>query len=346
MSLIFEHSCLAAKPELDLFSNSPTMAALDEGWTTEYLPTTALNDSSPIKFFISGDTNHYIDPNSTYLYLEVKITKGDGTNLDAGTAVGPINLIAHSLFQQVDIWLNDTMITNASNLYHYRAMLETLLSFSSESKTSQLTMALYNKDKAGSMDDIANANTGLVSRRAFTAESKTVPLICKIHSDIFFQKRLLLNGVDMKIKLVRNSDKLVLMAADGSTYKLKLSTASLFVRKVAVNNGIQLQHIEMLDKKLQPAIYPIRRVDMKTINIATGSLSMNDENLFNGILPKRIVIGFVASAAFEGAYDKNPFNFFHQNLKYCSLLVNGKMVPQKPLISDFLLLVCQLVLLE
>lgn len=249
--------------------------------------------------------------------------------------MGPVNLLAHSLFQQVDIWLNDTMITNASNLYHYRAILETLLSFSNESKNSQLTMALYNKDKAGAMDNYEANNTGLVNRRAFTAESKTVPLICKIHSDIFFQKRLLLNGVDMKIKLVRNSDKLVLMAADGSDFKLKITNASLFVRKVKVNSGIQLQHIEMLDKKLKPAIYPIRRVDMKTINIATGSRSMVDENLFNGILPKRIVIGFVTSAAFEGAYNKNPFNFTHQNLNYCTLLVNGNMVPQKPLISDF-----------
>lgn len=335
MSLMFEHSCLATKPELDLFTTPPTMAAFDEGFTTEYLPTTSLIEFSPIKFIISSDTNHYIDLNSTYLYLEVKITKSDGTNLDANTNVGPINLLAHSLFQQVDVWLNDTMITNASNLYHYRAYLETLLSFNGESKTSQLTMALYNKDKAGSMDDVDAANTGLVARRSFTAESKIVPLIGKIHSDIFFQNRCLLNGVDMKIKMLRNPDKLLLMAADGSDFKLKISSASLFVRKVKVNSGIQMDHISKMDQKLMPAIYPIRRVDMKTINIATGSLSMVDKNLFNGVLPKRIVIGFVTSTAFEGAYNKNPFNFTHQNLKYCTLLVNGVMVPQKPLISDF-----------
>ena len=185
------------------------------------------------------------------------------------------------------------------------------------------------------MDDVDAANTGLVARRSFTAESKIVPLIGNIHSDIFFQNRCLLNGVDMKIKKLRNPDKLLLMAADGSDFKLKISSASLFVRKVKVNSGIQMDHISKMDQKLMPAIYPIRRVDMKTINIATGSLSMVDENLFNGVLPKRIVIGFVTSTAFEGAYNKNPFNFTHQNLKYCTLLVNGVMVPQKPLVSDF-----------
>ncbi|XP_067941917.1 uncharacterized protein F54H12.2-like [Watersipora subatra] len=335
MSLIFEHSCLAAKPELDIFSTPPTMAALEDSWSTEYLPTTSLDDTSPIKFMISGDSNHYIDPYSSYLYLEVKITKQDGTDIDAGTQIGPVNLLAHSLFQQVDVWLNDTLITSSSNLYHYRAYLETLLSFSDESKKSQLTMSLYSKDTPGQMDDIADANTGLVARREFTDESKTVPLICKLHSDIFLQKRLLLNGVDMRIKLIRNSDKFVLMGANNSTHKLKITAASFFVRKVKVNNGIQLQHIELMDKKMQPAIYPIRKVDMKTYNVSTGSLSMNEESLFSGILPKRIVIGFVTSKAFEGGYDKNPFNFTHQNLCYCTLLIDGKMVPQKPLVSNF-----------
>ena len=91
----------------------------------------------------------------------------------------------------------------------------------------------------------------------------------------------------------------------------------------------------MLDQKMQPAVYPIRKVEMKTYNISAGSLSMNEESLFAGVLPKKIVIAFVTSAAFEGRYDKNPFNFTHQNLSYCTLLVDGKMIPQKPLVSDF-----------
>ena len=172
MSLMFEHSCLAAKPELDLFSTPPTMAALEESWSTEYLPTNSIDDNSPIKFTVSGDSNHYLDLHSSYFYFEVSITKEDGTNIDANTEVGPVNLLAHSMFQQVDVWLNDTLITSSSNLYHYRAMFETLLSYSDEAKKSQLSMSLYSKDTPGEMDDIGDANQGLVSRRSFTAESK------------------------------------------------------------------------------------------------------------------------------------------------------------------------------
>ena len=74
---------------------------------------------------------------------------------------------------------------------------------------------------------------------------------------------------------------------------------------------------------------------MKTYHIATGSLAWNEEGLFSGILPRRIVIGLVDGTAFDGAYHRNPFNFKHHNLKYCSLLIDGKMRPQTPLDSNF-----------
>lgn len=47
------------------------------------------------------------------------------------------------------------------------------------------------------------------------------------------------------------------------------------------------------------------------------------------------MIGIVKAQAFEGAYNMNPFNFEHHGLKYVSLVVDGKNVPQKPLVCDF-----------
>ncbi|KAF6037864.1 hypothetical protein EB796_003833 [Bugula neritina] len=206
MSYIFEHSCLAAKPELDLFSNQATQASIEEGFHTEHMPTTSLTDSGPIKFSVSGDSNYYLDLNSSYILMEVKITKDNGNNIDDIANVGPVNLLGHSLFQQIDVSLNDVVISNASNLYHYRAILETMLSYNQEAKGSQLSMSLYSKDTPGQMNNIENGNTGLVSRRSVTGVSRTVQLIIKPHADIFFQKRFILNGVDLKLKLVRNDD--------------------------------------------------------------------------------------------------------------------------------------------
>jgi hypothetical protein len=334
MAFMFEHSCLATKPELDLFSQLPTQASIEEGFHTEHQPTNTLLENNPIKFTISGDSNYYIDLASSYLYLEMKITKSDGSEMADDDNCGPINLIGQTIFQQIEISLNDAIITDPSNLYHYRAIFETLLSYGYDAKNSQLTLSLYSKDKASAMDSIDDTNTGLVKRREYFKKSAVVPMICKIHADMFFQHRYLINGVDLRIKLIRNPDKLVLMSAEDATFKLKITNASFFARKIRLNAGIQLSHIQKLDKELQPALYPVRKVTMKSFNIPVGSLSYN-ENIFSGILPKRIVVALVESSSFEGAYNKNPFNFKNFKLKFCSIICNSNLVPRKPLTSDF-----------
>jgi len=63
-------------------------------------------------------------------------------------------MFLHSLFTQVDISLNGTLITASTNTYPYRAMLETLLSYGEDAKKSQLTSALFYKDKAGTIETI------------------------------------------------------------------------------------------------------------------------------------------------------------------------------------------------
>jgi len=82
------------------------------------------------------------------LYVKVKISKPDNTSLDAFAQAGPTNLFLHSLFSQVDISLNSTLIPSLTNTYPYRAMLKTLLSYDEDAKKSQLISAMYYKDTA------------------------------------------------------------------------------------------------------------------------------------------------------------------------------------------------------
>ena len=45
------------------------------------------------------------------LYVKAKVTQNNGDDLADDAAVGPVNLFLHSLFSQVDISLNGTLIT-------------------------------------------------------------------------------------------------------------------------------------------------------------------------------------------------------------------------------------------
>lgn len=249
---------------------------------------------------INGDGTDYINLLHSYYVVDVKVTKADGSNLDAEAAVAPVNLLASSLFSQVDVKLGDTLVSESNNLYHMRAMIETLLGHGLDSKSSQLGMAGYHKDTAGQMDTITDLNLGFKKRKDLTKESQVLQLRGRVHSDIFNQSRYILNGVDMNLKFIQNTNSMLLMAGDGSDFKLKITNMSFFVRKMKLLSTIQLRHIEKLDKDNVMAIYPIRKVETKTFTVSTGSLSANKEGVYTGILPKRILIGAVSSSAFEG----------------------------------------------
>ncbi|KAK2150394.1 hypothetical protein NP493_2421g00007 [Ridgeia piscesae] len=109
---------------------------------------------------------------------------------------------------QVDVSLNGTLVTPSTNTYAYRAYIETLLSHGAEAKNSQLTSALWYKDTAGHMDATDNENKGLLKRKDYTTGSRIVDMMGRLHVDLFFQDRYLLNGVDVKIRLVQSKNAL------------------------------------------------------------------------------------------------------------------------------------------
>ena len=104
-------TCECLKPELDLFSNPPTQTSVKEGQDIEYHPFTALEKSGPIKFVIDGTGDEYLDLYHTNLYVEVKVVCANGSPIDDDADVAPVNLTLHSLFSQVDVSLNDRLVT-------------------------------------------------------------------------------------------------------------------------------------------------------------------------------------------------------------------------------------------
>ena len=322
MSFAHEMSCECTKSELDIFSVPPTQTSMEQGSWVEYHPLTTVTNGSPIEFDISASGEDYIDFANTLLYVKTKITAPNGTDLADDAAVGPVNLFLHSLFSQVDISLNGTLITASTNTYPYRAMMETLLSYGEDAKRSQLTSSLFYKDQAGRMDSVdfadGAANKGLVKRRALTRGSRTFDMMGRLHADIFFQERYMLNEVGVKIKLVRSKDAFCLMG--GVACKVNILHASMFVRKVKLMPSVFLAHAKTLERGT--AKYPIRRVVCKSFTIPDNYL--DHEKLFSGQLPTCIVIGLVSNRAFNGHLESNPFNFQHFDLSEIGLYLDGQ----------------------
>ena len=162
---------------LDLFLLPPTQLSFQKGKSIDYHPITSLSDGGPIEFKVSGGGKKFLNLARSYLYLKVKVSKPDGSNLDGTSKVGFANYPIASLFNQVDVILGGKLISSATNTYAHLSILDVLLNYDTEVAESQLGCGLFCKDTAGQMEEMDITadpvlNTGLGTRSEWTKRAK------------------------------------------------------------------------------------------------------------------------------------------------------------------------------
>ena len=277
MPLIHPLSCECVKSELDLFGVPLTQTSVEEGRWVQHGPITAVKDSDDtIEFKIAETDSEYIDLKNSFIRVKAKIVNADGELLDATADVTPVNFWLHALFSQIDMTLKDTLVTTPNNTYPYKAYIETLLSFGTESKQSQLTASMWYKDTNNfSLDQ---QNKGYTKRKELARESHLIDMTGKLQLDLMFQDRYILNHTPIKLRLTRSKGKFTIVSpTDNTIFKVKLDSVKMMIRKVQVNSVIQAAHAKALE--MGTAKYPITRGECKTCTVSSGTRSHAEENL-------------------------------------------------------------------
>jgi hypothetical protein len=148
----------------------------------------------------------------------------------------------HSLFSDISVCINEKLVSPPTSLYPYRAYIETLLSYGPAAKESQLTGVMWYKDTPGHQDKKTADNKGFTSRKALTAQMKSVQIM-ENYTCIYFVKRM--NHVNLKIKLRQSRDVVALMT-DSDTYKIKIKYLALFVRNVQLSPAVRMCNVKAL----------------------------------------------------------------------------------------------------
>ena len=115
--------------------------------------------------------------------------------------------------------------------------------------------------------------------------------------------------------------------ADADIYKIKIKNLALFVRNVQLSPAVRMGHVKALEKT--SCKYPIWCVEVKVDTIPRGNMNYVQDNMFLGLLPKRLVIGCVDSDALNGTITKIPFYFRHYKINFVALNVDGRHIPAK-----------------
>ena len=302
----------------DLFSRPPVDVSLEDVQDQEILPLSSI-DGNPdtIEFLISGDSNEYTDLSETRLYLKIKVTKKDGKDVDADK-VKLVKYFPSALLRQCDLFLNGTLVTTSSSMYPYLSYITSELSFTKGVKEDQLQVLEY----AGGLD--------------VTKDNAEAEAYVRLNLPLFNQNRLIPNGVHMTLRLLRSSPEFVLLKADDqdtNEYKLSITKASLFVRRIKPAPNVLLEHADSLSKV--NAVFPISRIWPKFFTLSEKTREFDLANIVQGELPARVIIGFVDTEAFSGNLKKDPFKFEHFKLNQIHLNSNGRAIPAIPIKCDF-----------
>ena len=339
--LVDEQSDLAATSDLDFFSVPPTQISISSGHWACVQSKNNLDDNGPWSFELNSGP-YYVQLAKNYLYLKVKLVQtsaaGDTDISVADDKIGPINLFASTFFKSLRVYLGSKLISDSGDLYAYRALLETELNFDKSVKeTGHLKVALYSQDRPPDhLEDFSNE--GLKERVGWFIESNEVEMMAPLHSDLFNSQKLLPTNSKLRIELSRNEPDFFLQnyniaANQTRKYAVRVVDMKWYIRLMDLARSA---HLAIEGVLLQtPIKIPIRRVQVTRLSVPRESLRTPHSTIFNGEIPRRVVVGMVERAAFIGSKEKNPFCFKPFGIKEIYLNAGGVIYPRDHLQTDF-----------
>ena len=302
----------------------------------EYRPINQVLDNGALEFNIPAQTSAYMDLKRSVLCIKARLVDKNNTPLDPNVTVGPVNVPLHALFSQIDVSFQQTLITQYGLLYPYKSYIETILKTNESMQKGTLTSQLFSKDtnNVDTNDPKTGTNNGLFQRYNKMLGGKTVDLEGPLLLDVLQQPKLLINGVHLGLKLYQSSNAFRLMTDSlEPSEKLQIVDARFKLCVQRLHNNVLLAHQKMIQN--QPAYYPYQRSDIKSIALASGQYSYSVDDLFQGVVPNKLIVGMVSSEAFSGSYKKNPFNFQHYDCSSLGFYVDGQSYPSHPLQPNY-----------
>jgi len=308
---------MSGKAELRLFDDALPQLVVEAASFVDILPTTSLVDeSSKIDFMIYGSEREYLDLNDTFLYVKYSVRAADGkSNLPSDSKVVPARYMMNSLFSDVTLAFNDTVIEGGNQLYSYKSTIETIFGFNREAKEVKFAAIGFSDD-----EDV---------RKKWIAQSRQTEVAGPLRLDFFNQPKYLLPNVNVHITLTRTKTDFSLSGGGTTAAKIIFHDIKLYVRRVRVSKPVMMAHEKGLNTR--NAIYPHQRGKVVSYSIPKGSLSHNRDNVFsNALLPKFVIVGFVKASSFNGdSQEGDPFHFEHFNVESVGLYRDGQSVPYR-----------------
>ncbi|KAM7428306.1 hypothetical protein ABFA07_020689 [Porites harrisoni] len=339
---------------LDIFSVPSTDYNL-QGY--RMVPYHKLSSSiTPMKFSMQA-LDDYVDLNRSYFVIDLRLsTSGDnGIVADANAASDAnntkftyaVNNLAHTIFKQINVRFNGTLMTEQTDTYAYSAYFKILLNYNHDDGETLLApqgwvnfLNVWPTLTSGGGDDIS---TLVGSRHNETHLLKTltvsfygnnvVRLIMRPYLPVFHTGKIMVPGVEMNFEFHFNSPDFYTWATliDGTKVYVRLREEDVDITfhlcRLSLNPDIygSLERQRKLSK--QVVKYPVVRDQIRTYSFNGATTTWMKENIFLGRVLQRMIVGILDSTAFNGAKEKYPFSFQSKGVTSIRQFIEGEEYP-------------------
>ena len=296
---------------------------------------------TPMKFSVQS-LDDYTDLNHSYFVIDLRLysSAANGIVADANSAseanntkfVYAVNNLAHTIFKQINLRFNGTLMTEQTDSYAYSAYFQTLLNYNRDDVESLLAPEGWvnflnvtpTLAATGGDDDIsttaawAHNNTNLLKTLTTPFRgNNVVRLIMRPYLSAFHTSKIMVPGVEMNFELYFNSPDFYTFSTltSGTDVKryVQLQEQDVDITfhlcRLSLNPDVYASLEGQRKFQKQVVKYPVVRDQIRTFTFNVN------------------VRGILDSTAFNGNKEKYPFAFQSKGVTSVRKFIEGEEYP-------------------
>jgi hypothetical protein len=180
--------------------------------------------------------------------------------------------------------------------------------------------------------DVNGMNSGALLRAKWAKDAPNgYEMKGKLEVDFFSAEAYLIPATPMKVVLTKADPSFYILTSLDVQYKFDID--DLYLTGVSIETLPSLLGEIERTLEVSEAKFRYDSTVVRQLGIPRGLQSIAYNHLYQGLLPRKILIGFVSQEAQAGNSKVNPYNFRHLKVRKVTFNVNGSDV--KTITTDF-----------
>ena len=156
-----------------------------------------------------------------------------------------------------------------------------------------------------------------------------VEMMGYILSNIFGIQASIVNGVEIGITLIPNTDIMCLQSFRNRKFShMVIDDIYLYVCKRQFTDKVVVAHAGIMEET--KATYHFKHTEVRAYNGNKGNTEVAIENPYESKIPTRLILGMVSANSYIGNWRKNPLNFKHYDISSAAFYINDESIAKQP----------------